>query len=117
MRKVLHLTFLMFFAAAACAVPGGEVSPTPTNFPALTPLLAPFTGEPNRTPSLSSTPTSPVAFFALGKITYVKSGDLWVMAVPDGEPRRLTELGDAHSPRWSPSGEWLASSCAVMSCG
>lgn len=29
-------------------------------------------------------------------------------SLPDGAPRQLTTAGGAHSPRWSPSGRWLA---------
>jgi|GEM_PF-1592552 len=45
---------------------------------------------------------------ALGRVAYVQDGDLWMKELPDGEPQRLTEGGESHEPRWSPSGEWLA---------
>lgn len=44
----------------------------------------------------------------LGKLAYVQGGDIWVKALPNGEPIRLTHDGDNGTPRWSPSGEWLA---------
>ena len=44
----------------------------------------------------------------LGKLAYVQGGDIWVKALPDGEPRRLTTDGRNRGPRWSPSGQWLA---------
>lgn len=44
----------------------------------------------------------------LGRLAYVQSGDIWVRALPDGEPQRLTTDGRNGEPRWSPSGEWLA---------
>jgi Tol biopolymer transport system component len=44
----------------------------------------------------------------LGKLAYVQGGDIWVKALPDGEPLRLTTDGRSSEPRWSPSGEWLA---------
>lgn len=40
-------------------------------------------------------------------IAYVEGGDIWVQPVPTGEPWRLTEDGRNHTPRWSPSREWL----------
>jgi DNA-binding CsgD family transcriptional regulator/WD40 repeat protein len=43
----------------------------------------------------------------LGKIAYVQDGDVWVKALPDGKPQRLTKEGSYSSPRWSPSGGWL----------
>ncbi len=45
---------------------------------------------------------------SLGKLAYVQGGDIWVKALPDGEPQRLTTDGRNSTPRWSPSGEWLA---------
>jgi Tol biopolymer transport system component len=38
----------------------------------------------------------------------VQAGDIWVKALPDGEPLRLTTDGRNREPRWSPSGQWLA---------
>jgi len=38
----------------------------------------------------------------------VQGGDIWVKALPDGEPLRLTADGRNREPRWSPSGQWLA---------
>jgi len=45
---------------------------------------------------------------SLGNLAYVKGGDIWVKALPDGEPQRLTTDARNGVPRWSPSGEWLA---------
>jgi len=45
---------------------------------------------------------------SLGKLAYVQGGDIWVKALPDGAPQRLTTDGRNREPRWSPSGEWLA---------
>ncbi|MEA3408380.1 MAG: hypothetical protein U9R48_09935 [Chloroflexota bacterium] len=44
----------------------------------------------------------------LGRLAYVQGGDVWVRALPDGEPQRLTTDGHNSEPRWSPSGQWLA---------
>lgn len=55
------------------------------------------------TPEPTPTPTT-----SLGKLAYVKGGDIWVKALPDGEPQRLTTDGRNREPRWSPSGQWLA---------
>jgi Tol biopolymer transport system component len=50
----------------------------------------------------TSTPTP-----SLGKLAYVQGGDIWVKALPDGEPQRLTTDGRNSAPRWSFSGVWL----------
>jgi Tol biopolymer transport system component len=44
----------------------------------------------------------------IGKLAYISDGDLWVRALPDGEPKQLTSGGGNNSPLWSPSGEWIA---------
>ncbi len=44
----------------------------------------------------------------LGMLAYIQGGDLWVQELPDGEAKRLTTDGRNRSPRWSPSGDWLA---------
>ncbi len=44
----------------------------------------------------------------LGRLAFVRGGDVWVRELPDGEARRLTRDGRNSEPRWSPSGQWLA---------
>lgn len=43
----------------------------------------------------------------LGKVAYVRGGDIWTKELPDGDPSRLTTDGRNSNPRWSPSGQWL----------
>jgi Tol biopolymer transport system component len=45
---------------------------------------------------------------SLVKLAYLRGGDIWVKALPDGEPQRVTTDARSGVPRWSPSGEWLA---------
>ncbi len=44
----------------------------------------------------------------LGSIAYIQNGDLWVKDLPDGPAHQLTRGGGVDTPRWSPSGEWIA---------
>ena len=46
----------------------------------------------------------------LGRLAYVKGGDIWIMNLIDETalPLRLTADGHNFEPRWSPSGQWLA---------
>ena len=44
----------------------------------------------------------------LGCMVYVQSGDIYVKRLPDGQPLRLTQDGLNSTPRFSPSGKWLA---------
>jgi hypothetical protein len=44
---------------------------------------------------------------SLGKIAFVRDGNIWVQELPNGTPRQLTNGGSASGPQWSPSGEWL----------
>lgn len=55
-----------------------------------------------------ATLTAPTLPSDLGLLAYVQGGDIWVKALPYGEPRRLTTDGHNQEPRWSPSGRWLA---------
>ncbi|MEM8532251.1 MAG: hypothetical protein AAGF95_15505 [Chloroflexota bacterium] len=43
-----------------------------------------------------------------GCIAYVQNGDVWIHRSTDEQPVRLTQEGNLHTPRWSPSGSWLA---------
>ena len=51
---------------------------------------------------------SPMPKPQLGKLAFVKGGDIWAKELLDGEARRLTQDGHNDTPLWSPSGEWLA---------
>jgi Tol biopolymer transport system component len=44
----------------------------------------------------------------LGKVAFVRGGDLWVKPLPAGPEQQLTHTGTVSRPRWSPSGRWLA---------
>jgi len=46
-----------------------------------------------------------VAAGPLGKVAYIRDGDIWVKALPDGPDRPV--IGQASAPRWSRSGEWM----------
>ncbi len=43
----------------------------------------------------------------LGKLAFIRGGDVWVKELPDGTTRRLTTDGINDWPRWSPDGQWL----------
>lgn len=74
------------------------------------PTSAPTTTEPAAiNPDIAETTTATSSVLpVLGRLAYVQNGDLWLRALPDGEPQRLTTSGNVDSPRWSPSGRWLA---------
>lgn len=59
-------------------------------------------------PELAAVETS-----RLGKVAFVRDGDIFVKGLPDGTPDRITRA-DANiaysSPQWSPSGGWLLAS-------
>lgn len=44
----------------------------------------------------------------VGRLAYVREGDLWVLELGRGEERRLTRTGSVHFPHWSANGRWLA---------
>jgi TolB protein len=86
-----------------------QMVPAPAR-PAGTPT-APATGSarlPSETPAqASATAPAPIDKPGLGKVAFVQGGNLWVKALPDGEPLRLTTDEGNLRPRWSPSGAWL----------
>lgn len=45
----------------------------------------------------------------MGKVAYVRNGDVWVKHLPNGPEEQLTRWGDVRGePQWSASGEWLS---------
>ncbi len=44
----------------------------------------------------------------MGRLAYVRQGQVWVQPFGSEEAVRLTEQGDFTRPRWSTSGRWLA---------
>jgi dipeptidyl aminopeptidase/acylaminoacyl peptidase len=41
-------------------------------------------------------------------VAYIQGGDLWMKELATGETRQLSTGGNSTTPRWSPSGQWLA---------
>lgn len=78
---------------AASATPQG--APTRPATPAATPSSAP-PGAPTATPAASSP----------GRIAYIENGDIFVLQ-GGGLARRVTQTGDASSPRWIPKSDRL----------
>lgn len=76
--------------------------PNPTPARAPTPRASP---EPS--PTSSGQPGEATPTPSLGKLAFVRGGDVWVKDLPEGDERRLTQDGANASPRWSPSGGWL----------
>lgn len=48
----------------------------------------------------------------LGTLGFVRSAGLWIRSLPDGEPKLLGRGARIESPRFSPSGKWIAYSQA-----
>lgn len=44
----------------------------------------------------------------LGRLAFIRGGDVWIKELPDGPEQRLTRDGRNDLPLWSPTGEWLA---------
>jgi len=44
----------------------------------------------------------------MGILAYVKDGNIYVKDLPNGQVKQLTTDGKNHSPRFSPSGQWIA---------
>ena len=105
LNLILLSLWLMISACttAPLVTPTATWEPTPTQW--IPPALTPSPSAVLR-PTLASMTTSTKS--DLGKLAYVQGGDIWVKALPDGQPQRLTADGHNHGPRWSPSSQWLA---------
>ncbi len=63
---------------------------------------------PIRAPATQPTRATPAPKLQLGKLAFVKGGDVWVKDLPDGVAVQLTKDGSAREPRWSASGQWIS---------
>jgi len=94
-------------------VVGGPTTPAATASEAVagSPTAPPDLPSPTPEVGVGEPVEGPVDGPTLGRVAYVRDGELWVRALPAGEPVRLAG-GDGpltiSEPRWSPSGEWLA---------
>lgn len=122
-RRVFALLATCLGVLAACAAPSTpraspppEAGATPTLRPTHTPRpTASATPSPTATPTRPAFPTVPAPAPAPsraagpGLLAFVRQGDLWLLDLASTDPPRpLTSLGDVDTPRWSPSGRWLA---------
>ena len=120
MRRWLRLGVAAIAVAGLLAACGGEeeapatTTATPTSSATATPRAAvTLTPTPKATvtPKATATPTpTPTAAPAagLGKLAFVREGDIWVLDVDSGQERQLTTDAGAQAPRWSPDGQWVA---------
>lgn len=106
-NSIAVFAVLLMLSLAACGTleVGKERSPTPDSRVATIDALTTQTA---RLVTQVATLTAPTPFPDLGMLAYVRDGDIWVKALPYGEPHRLTTDGRNREPRWSPSGQWLA---------
>jgi dipeptidyl aminopeptidase/acylaminoacyl peptidase len=82
----------------AAAVATLEATPSPEATPAATATA---------TPGATATPTvGPAA--GLGKLAFVRDGNIWVLDVDGGQETQLTTDGQNWWPEWSADGEWIA---------
>lgn len=82
--------------------PGGLVAIEVRNLPASA------SQPPRARPPVPPLTATPETESALGRIAFVRMGDIWVKDVSDGPERQLTHDGLSTQPRWSASGDWLA---------
>lgn len=104
----LAIAVLMLSACTGTLSVGLEQTPTPDPAPAAT--LSAMQEEIDRLSSELATAVAPptAAPTTLGRVAYIKGGDLWFVVAPAGPHQRLTIDGYNREPRWSPTGEWLA---------
>jgi Tol biopolymer transport system component len=111
---ILGVALLGLGLLTGCAAEeeGATATTSPTAAVVTTPAAIPSPGAtPTATPKATATPTpTPTATPAagLGKLAFVRDGDIWLLDVDSGQERQLTSDGGNMGPRWSPDGRWLA---------
>ncbi len=94
LQSSLWLTLVAVSLTAACSSSLAQKNSTPTAMP-----VRPTAAQPVQ--------ATPIPKLQLGRLAFVKGGDIWVKDLPDGQAHQLTHDGRNGEPRWSPSGEWL----------
>lgn len=93
----LLLPIILLFGCGTLRVEGSVMQPVQATSTAAARLT------PTPSPAPSATPVP-----RLGKVAFVRGGDVWSFNLDTGEQTRLTEGGNVSQPHWSPSGEWLS---------
>ena len=109
MRSLRSSLLILLVLLTACETLEVAIEHTPTPDHAATATVAALATENARLATQVATlavPT-PTPMPNLGKLAYVKGGDIWVKTLPDGKPQCLTDDGCNAAPRWSPCGVWL----------
>lgn len=107
----------LVLALAGCKSQAAPLPPSAGPPKAPTVLISVPTPAPNSPTATSQAPLRGIAVTApspappksqLGKLAFVKNGDIWTENLPNGTATQLTRDGQDSEPSWSPSGEWLA---------
>jgi Tol biopolymer transport system component len=86
--------------AALVTTPGATPSPGAT-------AAATATATATATPAVAATPAE-TSTAGLGKLAFIRDGDIWVMDVDSAQETQLTTDGQNWWPQWSADGEWIA---------
>lgn len=94
-HQPLWLILVVVSLTAACSSFPAEKGSAPTAMP-------------DRATATQPAQATPAPKLQLGKLAFVKGGDVWVKDLPDGEAVQLTKDGTTREPRWSASGRWIS---------
>lgn len=111
-RVLLGLGLLLLVCVtASCAgtlAVGFEQTPTPDLAPAATVRALQQENERLSVALATALAPPPAPLTQLGRVAYIRGGDLWVAVLPEGPHQRFTLDGHNREPRWSAKGEWIA---------
>jgi len=114
-RPYLAVAAITLIATAACGPATGADLPTLTPQALRLSRIVEPSPTPEPSPILAPSPT-PAPPPRGRQLAFLQAGDVWLVAVPDGEPEQLTHSGEVVSFAWAPDGERIAAFDGELLC-
>lgn len=105
---VALLALVLLSSCAGTLSVGFEQTPTPDPGPRATVEALAQENEQLAAALATALAPPPAPLAPLGRVAYIRGGDLWLAILPEGPHQRLTLDGHNREPHWSSKGEWIA---------
>ncbi len=107
--QVTLISFVLVLLSACGTIEAGvEQAPTPDHAAQATVSALQEQNQQLATRVAELATDTPEPAHSLGRLAYVKQGDIWVQDVPDGKAVQITNDGQNRQPMLNPTGEWVA---------